>query len=70
MHDCHVFIYDLPNITLTLPNITLTFQNITLTQVAYFTGIVGMYRFSATVNGVGVATASQHRLFAILLLLS
>jgi hypothetical protein len=55
LHDCHVVICDLPNIT--------------FTQIAYFTGIVGMYRFSATVSGAGVATALQLRLFAILLIL-
>jgi len=44
LHDCHVVICDL--------------QNITFKQVAYFTGIAGMYRFSETVGGAGVATAT------------
>jgi len=43
VHDCHVVICDLPSIT--------------FKQVAYFTGTAGMYRFSATVRGAGVATA-------------
>jgi hypothetical protein len=55
LHRCHGIICDLPNIT--------------FTQVAYFTGIVGRHSFSATVIGVGFATASHLRLFAILLLL-
>jgi len=55
LHGCRVVVCDLPNIT--------------LKQVAYFTGIVGMYRFSATIRGAGVATASRLLLFAIMLLL-